>query len=102
MPLGSYCLFIGLFVSARLVSQDKKLRKEFFQSAEKQLSLLKTIGKVQMEKELGKSLKLILKRSSILEESKDDYRGEENVRELVQEVLDELRSKQSTIEKADK
>jgi hypothetical protein len=102
MPLGSYFLFMGLFASARLVSQDKKLRKEFFQSAEKQLSLLQTIGKVQMEKELEKSLKSILKRSSILEESKDDYRGEENVRELVQEVIDELRSKQSTIEKADK
>ena len=102
MPLGSYSLFIGLFASARLVSQDKKLRKAFFQSAEKQLALLQTIGKVQMEKELEKSLKSILKRPSILEESKDDYRGEENVRELVQEVLYELRSKQSTIEKADK
>jgi len=102
MPLGSYSLFIGLFASARLSSQDKKLRKEFFQSAEKQLALLQTIGKVQMEKELEKSLKSILRRPSILEESKDDYRSEENVRELVQEVLDELRSKQSTIEKADK
>ena len=102
MPLGSYCLFIGLFASARLVSQDKKLRKEFFQTAEKQLALLKTIGKVQMEKELEKSLKSILKRSAILDESRDDYGGEENVRELVQEVLDELRSKQRTIEKSDK
>jgi hypothetical protein len=53
-----------------------------------------------MEKELEKSLKSILKRSAILEVSKDDYRGEENVRELVQEVLYELRSKQSTKEKA--
>ncbi len=102
MPLGSYSLFIGLFASARLVSQDKKLRKEFFQSAEKQLALLKTIGKVQMEKELEKNLKSILKRSSILEESKDDYGGQENVRELVQEVLDELRHRRSTIESADK
>ena len=101
MPLGSYSLFIGLFASARLVSQDKKLRKEFFQSAEKQLGLLKTIGKVQMEKELEKNLKSILKRSSLLEESKEDYRSEENVRELVQEVLDELRSKKNAIEKAD-
>jgi hypothetical protein len=76
------------------------LRKEFFQSAEKQLALLQTIGKVQWKKELEKSLKSILKRSAILEVSKDDYRGEENVRELVQEVLYELRSKQSTKEKA--
>ena len=102
MPVGSYSLYIGLFASAKLVSQDKKLRQEFFQSAEKQLALLKTIGKVQMEKELEKSLKSILKRSSVLDESKDDYRGEENVRELVQEVLEELRSKRSTVEKFDK
>jgi hypothetical protein len=102
MPLGSYCLFIGLFASAILVSQDKKLRREFFQSAEKQLGLLKTIGTVQMQKELEKSFKSILKRPSVLEESKDGYRDEENVRELVKEVLDELRSKRSTIEKSDK
>jgi hypothetical protein len=96
MPLGSYCLFIGLFATARLASQDKKLRREFYQSAEKQLAFLQTLGKVQMENELEKSLKSILKRSSVLDESKDDYRREENVRELVQEVLDELRSKRST------
>jgi len=101
MPLGTYSLFTGLFASARLVSQDKKLRKEFFQSAEKQLAFLKTIGKVQMEKELEKNLNSILKRSSILEESKDDYRDEENVKELVQEVLEELRSKKSAVEKSD-
>jgi hypothetical protein len=93
MPLGSYSLFIGLFASARLSSQDKKLRKEFFQSAEKQLAFLQTIGKVQMEKELEKSLKSILKSPSILEESRDDYRREENVRQLVQEVIYELRLK---------
>jgi len=95
MPLGSYCLFIGLFASARLASQDKKLRREFFQSTEKQLAFLQTLGKVQMERELEKSLKSILKRSSVLDESRDDYQREENVRELVQEVLDELRSKRN-------
>jgi len=98
MPLGSYSLFMGLFASARLASQDKKLRREFFQSTEKQLAFLQTLGKVQMEKELEKSLKSILKRSSVLDESRDDYRREENVRELVQEVLDEVRSKRGTRE----
>jgi len=96
MPLGSYSLFIGLFASARLSSQDKKLRKEFFLSAEKQLAFLQTIGKVQMEKELEKSLKSILKRTSILEESRDDYGDEEKVRELVREVIHELRLKETT------
>ena len=98
LPLGSYCLFIGLFATARLASQDKKLRREFYQSAEKQLAFLQTLGKVQMENELEKNLKSILKRSSVLDESRDDYRREENVRELVQEVIDELRSKRDTRE----
>jgi hypothetical protein len=96
LPLGSYCLFMGLFASARLASQDKKLRREFYQSAEKQLAFLQTLGKVQMEYELEKNLKSILIRSSVLDESKDDYRREENVRELVQEVIDELHSKRSS------
>jgi hypothetical protein len=96
LPLGSYCLFMGLFASARLASQDKKLRREFYQSAEKQLAFLQTLGKVQMENELEKNLKSILKRSSVLDESRDDYRREENVKELVQEVIDELRSKRSS------
>ena len=95
MPLGSYSLFIGLFASARLSSQDKKLRREFFQSAEKQMAFLQTIGKVQMEKELEKSLKSILKRPTLLEENRDDYRREENVRELVQEVIQELQLKET-------
>ena len=98
LPLGSYCLFIGLFATARLASQDKKLRREFYQSAEKQLAFLQTLGKVQMQNELEKSLKSILNRSSVLDESRDDYRREENVRELVQEVIDELRSKRDTRE----
>jgi len=98
MPLGSYCLFIGLFASARLASQDKKLRREFYQSAEKQLAFLQTLGKMQMENELEKNLKSILKRSSVLDESRDDYRREENVRELVQEIIDELHSKRSSRE----
>ena len=72
------------------------MRREFFQSAEKQLPFLQTLGKVQMENELEKNLKSILKRSSILDKSRDDYRREKNMRELVQEVIDELRSKRST------
>lgn len=74
------------------------MRREFFQSAEKQLAFLQTLGKVQMENELDKSLRSIIKRSSILDESRDDYRREENVRELVQDVLDELGSKRGTRE----
>jgi hypothetical protein len=41
MPLGAYLLFIGIFTSATNVARDTKLRKEFYKTAQSQLSLLK-------------------------------------------------------------
>lgn len=38
--------------SAKNVSNDADLRKEFYKNAKSQLNLLKTIGIIQMEKEL--------------------------------------------------
>jgi hypothetical protein len=43
-----------IFSSAKGISRDSKVRKEFYKSAESQLSLLKTIGVSEMEKELEK------------------------------------------------
>jgi hypothetical protein len=51
LPLGAYLLFVGIFISAKHVSGDAKLRKVFYESAASQLSLLKTIGVSEMEKE---------------------------------------------------
>ena len=72
-----------------------EIEKGIFPKRRETIGFPQTIGKIQMEKELEKSLKSILKRSSMLEESRDDYRGEENVRELVQEVIYELRLKET-------
>ena len=55
-----------------------------------------------MEKEIEKNLKSILKRGLIIEVSKDDYEDQENVSELVQEVIKELRFKTSEINKSEK
>jgi hypothetical protein len=102
MPLGSYFLFTGLYTSARFVSRDKVIRKEFFQSAEKQLAFLKTIGTVQMEKELEKNLRSILRRSFMQEENLSYNRNDdEDVRGLVREVLHELQSKETKDEHPD-
>ena len=49
IPLGSYLLFVGLYISAKFVSRDAALRKEFYKNAASQLSLLKAIGVFQMQ-----------------------------------------------------
>jgi hypothetical protein len=59
IPLGSYLLFVGIFTSAKHISRDAELRKEFYKSAASQLTLLKAIGVSQMEKELEGQVKYV-------------------------------------------
>ena len=91
IPLGAFLLLVGIFTSAVNVSQDGKLRRDFRKSAIAQLNLLRTIGIAQMEKELVKNFKLVEKRSPNLETTQD-Y-SEENVKQIVHEVLQELKQK---------
>ena len=102
MPIGSYLVFTGLTVSATLVSRDKALRKEFYNNAISQLTLLKTIGVSEMEKELINDYKSIEKHSETTPKhvERDDVReilhnivddlDKENVREILHDVLSEL------------
>ena len=86
MPIGSYLVFTGLTVSATLVSRDKALRKEFYNTAISQLTLLKTIGVSEMEKELIESYKSIEKHSEI----KSKHFQRDDVREILHNIVDDL------------
>lgn len=93
IPLGAYLLLIGIFSSAKVISRDSELRKEFYKSAASQLSLLKTIGVSQMEKELEKQVKSMEEKASrISSEGMDGVPEleEENVKEILHDVLNEL------------
>jgi len=50
LPLGTYLLFVGIFISAKNISRDTEVRKELYNSPCNQLTLLKTIGVSQMKK----------------------------------------------------
>jgi hypothetical protein len=108
IPMGSYLVFSGIVLSARLVAHDKDLRSEFYKTAVSQLNLLKTIGVMEMEKELIRTYKSVKKQHKLPEMDtrrfeKDNVRealhdavdelDKENVRELLHEVLTELYSK---------
>jgi hypothetical protein len=89
MPMGSYLLFTGLFLSATHVARDKVLRKEFYKNAMSQLTLLKTIGVTEMEKQLIKSHKSIMKRTELLViwESRVD---KNTLREMLHDVVEDM------------
>jgi len=110
IPMGAYLVFTGIIRSARLVAQDSELRREFYNTAKSQLTLLKTVGVAQMEKELIKKYKSIDKRARSLEEhhpfEKDEVKealhgivddlDKEKAREMLHDVLTELYAKSRT------
>ncbi len=102
IPIGAYLLFVGTFSSAKHISQDAEMRKDFYKAAKNQLSLLRTIGVTQMEKELIKKFKSAEKRTGKLETTEDQYGEEEDVKQIVRDVLNELYSKKTgTTQKSD-
>jgi hypothetical protein len=102
MPIGAFLLFTGIFTSARAVAQDAQLREDFYKSAQNQLSLFRTLGVTQMEKELVKKFKNMEKRAIQTGRTEEPYQEEEDVKQIVREVLNELYSKKSgRIEKSD-
>ncbi len=102
ITIGAYLLFVGIFSSAKQISQDAELRKDFYKAAKSQLSLLRTIGVTQMENELIKKFKSTEKRSRKVETTEEPYREEEDVKQIVRDVLNELYSKKTDrIEKSD-
>ena len=92
IPLGSYLLLAGIFTGATYISQDAKLRKEFYRSAASQLRLLKGIGISEMERELEKKVKTIGKSPEFLETPKWDLE-EEDMKQTLHDVLNEIYSK---------
>jgi hypothetical protein len=96
IPLGAYLLYVGIFTSAKNISRDSELRKELHKSAVSQLSLLKSIGVSQMEKELEEKVKFMYKRSGVSEKEEgaqfeeESHLEGENVKEILHDVLNEL------------
>ncbi|HJT49454.1 MAG TPA: hypothetical protein VJ729_14810 [Nitrososphaeraceae archaeon] len=91
IPLGAYLLLVGIFSSAKVISRDSAVRKEFYKSASSQLSLLKSIGVSQMEKELEQEVKAVEEKLSGTETMIDVPELEEQeAKEILHDVLNEL------------
>jgi hypothetical protein len=91
IPLGAYLLFVGIFTSAKNISRDAEVRKQFYNSASSQLTLLKTIGVSQMERELESQVKSVEKHTKLLETTTEEPDlKEEEVRLILHDVLNEL------------
>lgn len=90
IPLGSYLLFVGIFTSAKHIARDAELRKAFYNSAASQLTLLRTIGVSQMEKEIESQVEFVEKRTKLLARTDEPDLKDEEIKEILHDVLTEL------------
>jgi hypothetical protein len=90
IPMGSYLLFVGIFTAAKYIARDAEVRKEFYDSASSQLTLLKAVGVSQMEKELESQVKFVAKRAKLLEITEEPDLENTDIKEILHDVLNEL------------
>lgn len=90
IPVGAYLGFVGIYISAKNISRDADVRKEFYKKAESQLTLLKAIGVSEMEKELESQSKLMEEHFKLLQTPDEPDLKDEDIKIILHEVLNEL------------
>jgi hypothetical protein len=89
LPIGTYLLFVGIFISAKNISIDADLRRHFYKKAESQLNLLRAIGIADMEKEIVRQVKSLEDKVTVSEPQREEL-SDEKVKVIIHEVLTEL------------
>jgi hypothetical protein len=89
LPLGTYLLFVGILISAKNISRDAELRKQFYKRAESQLNLLRAIGISEMEKEIVRQVRSLEDNITVAAPEPETL-SDEKVRDIIHEVLTEL------------
>lgn len=94
MGLGSYLLLMGLLISSKEIANDTLIRRELYQIAEDQLHLIRNLGQTEMERAMVKKCKPIMNKLVTVEENnQQDLFDEEHYKEMIKEVLNELKSR---------
>ena len=94
MSLASYMLLVGIFASSRELSRDALVRRELGRLAGERVSLLRNTGAAELEKTLIKSIKPIMDKTILAEDTTLQYpTDQEDYKEMVKEVLAELKTR---------
>jgi hypothetical protein len=97
--LASYLLLMSVYLSARSVAQDVKLRSSIRHSVEDQSRILETIGRSEMEQEIEKRVKQLSKDLSFSEQLEiQSSLQEEDIRDYLNTVIDEVKAKREKLE----
>ncbi len=91
--ISSYMILVGLYSSAISVSQNADLRRSIRKYVLQEVRFLGSIGSANMEKEIEQKAVEIAKKTGSSEQKSElsSYPDDEDVREYVDEVMDEIK-----------
>jgi hypothetical protein len=93
LGVSSYLLLVGMLGCAAYVSRDRELRKEIYKGLEKDSEIFNKMGTAEMQREMEKRILPVVHKVKLSEEMIDRMNpDEEDVKLMINEVLNEIRS----------
>jgi hypothetical protein len=103
LGLSSYMLLVGMLGIAANVSRDTKLRQEIYKGLEVDSEMLKNIGLAETQREIERRVLPLADKIKMSEEMRERTDpSEEDVKTMIEEVLNEIHSKRSHAKPADR
>ena len=96
LGISSYLLVVGMLGCAAYVSRDTELRREIYKGLEVNSDLFNKMGTAEMQREMEKRILPVVNRVKLSDEMKERMDPDvEDVKLMIREVLNEIRSKAS-------
>jgi len=98
LGLSGYMLLVGMLGSAAYVARDSELRREIYKGLEGQPDILSKMGIAEMQREVQKKVLFITDKTKLWEGMVESTEpSEEEVKVMIEEVLNEIHSKRSDV-----
>ena len=95
MSIASYMVYAGIYNTAVITARDKKLRTDLHKNIANNMKLLGSIASSQDSLEIEKNVKQLLNLSTQWQEENEELNmSQKDVREIVNEVISEVRKSQ--------
>jgi hypothetical protein len=98
LGLSSYILLVGMLGVASNVSRDGELRRAIYKGLEVDSDVLKKMGMAEMQREMERRILPLANKIKLLDEMRERMNpSDEDVKIMIEEVLNEIRSKRTYI-----
>jgi hypothetical protein len=98
LGLSSYLLLVGMLGSAAYVSRDVELRREIYKGLEVDSDVLKKMGLAEVQREMQRRILPLVNKTNLSDEMRESMDpSEEDVKTMIDEVLNEIHKKKPHI-----